>query len=207
MNSILYYTIVLGIVGIISTGFGGLFATIVKIKNNNYLACIYEITAGVMTGIVCFSMLQESYEINGVFSSIIGVIIGIVLVCILDLIISKNKNVKKKQKCSYIVVAAMSLHNIAEGLAIGTSFCISNSIGISLLIAIALHNIPEGMVVGVLNKDLKKMDLKPIITSSIAGAFLGVGGFIGKIIGDISNFGISICLSLASRNDVIYSCM
>lgn len=194
MENLLINTIILALVGIISTGLGGVISAIFKIKNKNMLAGVYEITAGLMTGIVCFSMLNESYELSGIFVSVIGVFIGVFIVYFLDSIIENVKNIKKESVTSISVVCAMALHNIVEGIAIGTSFFISKNVGISMLIAIAVHNIPEGMVVGIVNKE---NFLKPIVFSSIVGAFLGVGGLIGGMLGGISNFTISICLSLA----------
>ena len=195
MKSLLVNTIILALVGIISTGLGGVISALFKIKNKNTLARVYEITAGLMTGIVCFSMLKESYELSGVFVSVVGVLIGVFIVFILDSIIESTKVVSEENVMPISVVLVMALHNIVEGLAIGTSFFISQNVGISMLVAIAIHNIPEGMVVGILNR---KNSIRPILFSSLVGAFLGLGGLIGSILGSISNFTISICLSIAS---------
>ena len=46
-----------------------------------------------------------------------------------------------------LLFAAMTLHNIPEGLAVGTSYTAQPRLGILLALAIALHNIPEGIAV------------------------------------------------------------
>lgn len=182
--------IIFALVGIISTGLGGIIAYLINIKNKKILAVMYEITAGIMTGIVCFDMINQSYILNGILTSIVGVLIGAIFIFIMSEIIEK-KDIKNSN--GIVVTTAMALHNMPEGLAIGASFCISNSLGINMLIAIALHNIPEGIVVGILNKKDKS-----IISSIFVGAFLGVGGLIGKIVGSFSNFGVSFVLSVAA---------
>ena len=70
---ILFFTIL----GAISSAIGGLLAILIHIKTKNNLASLFEITAGMMTGIVCFDMLPESLEIASIWYSIIGVVIGI----------------------------------------------------------------------------------------------------------------------------------
>lgn len=184
--------IFLGLVGIISTGLGGLIFSFVRIKNKLVLAMLYQITAGIMTSIVCFGMLNESNELGGAMLTVIGIIIGVFLVILIELAS------KKKNSSSISVTIAMAVHNIVEGLAIGASYAVSKDLGRAILISIALHNIPEGMVVGILNKENKKVDLKPVISSMIVGAFLGVGGAIGDLIGSVSNVLTAACLSIAS---------
>jgi ZIP family zinc transporter len=41
----------------------------------------------------------------------------------------------------------MTLHNVPEGLAVGTSYTAQPRLGLLLALAIALHNIPEGIAV------------------------------------------------------------
>ena len=182
--------IIFALIGIISTGIGGIISYLINIKNKKVLAVMYEITAGIMTGIVCFDMIDQGYMLNGIVTSIVGVLIGAIFVFIMSEIIEK-KDIKNSNGIA--VTTAMALHNMPEGLAIGASFCISNSLGINMLIAIALHNIPEGIVVGILNKKEKS-----IISSIFVGAFLGVGGLIGRVVGELSNFGVSFVLSVAA---------
>ena len=86
----------------------------------------------------------------------IGFIFGIVFLLILDSLIphlhlnnNKPEGIKAKLKKTTMMVFAVTLHNIPEGMA---TFMASNkdkSLGIALTIAIALHNIPEGMAIGV----------------------------------------------------------
>jgi len=46
-----------------------------------------------------------------------------------------------------MLLAAMTLHNIPEGLAVGTGYAAEPRLGLLLAVAIALHNIPEGVAI------------------------------------------------------------
>lgn len=46
-----------------------------------------------------------------------------------------------------LLFSALTIHNIPEGLAVGTSYYAQPRLGLLLAITIALHNIPEGVAV------------------------------------------------------------
>lgn len=192
---ILFFTIL----GAISSAIGGLLAILIHIKTKNNLASLFEITAGMMTGIVCFDMLPESLEIASIWYSIIGVVIGIGSIFSINSILIANNNKKDKNfHTSFVALISMGLHNAIEGIAIGAGFSHSYSLGISLLLSIFLHDIPEGMVVGMLNqKDTKKIS-KIIFHTILVGGCVGIGCFLGLILGDINDRYIALNLSIAS---------
>lgn len=137
-------TLLMTLLGSISSGIGGILASIFKVKSKNKISAMYEITAGIMTGIVCIDMLPESFEIAPIIYSILGVAVGLILVYIINFIIEKTNNNKNVSTMSLFVVISMAIHNAIEGLAIGTGFSHSFSLGLSILISMFLHDIPEG---------------------------------------------------------------
>ena len=133
-------TLLITLLGSVSSGIGGILASIFKVKSKNKISAMYEITAGIMTGIVCIDMLPESFEIAPIIYSILGVAVGLILVYIIE----KTNNNKNVSTMSLFVVISMAIHNAIEGLAIGTGFSHSFSLGLSILISMFLHDIPEG---------------------------------------------------------------
>lgn len=105
-----------------------------------------------MMAVVCFELIPEALEISQISMVIMGVILGIITMIFCDLIVQNKFNEKAiKQKNSLlktgiIVSIGLAIHNIPEGLAIGSGFEASIKLGLGLAIAICLHDIPEGSV-------------------------------------------------------------
>ncbi|MDD3303327.1 MAG: ZIP family metal transporter [Clostridia bacterium] len=198
MLEVLKITIIMTLLGGISSGAGGAIASLFKVKSHNKIAGLYEITAGIMTGIVCIDMLPESFDMAPMPYSIIGIIIGIVMVLMINAMVEKSKKSSAYSTVSLVVMISMSLHNAIEGLAIGSGFSYSFSLGFSILISMFLHDIPEGMVVGITSKTSVNKSSKNILNSVIVGACVGIGCFFGNMIGNINDNYISFCLSIAA---------
>lgn len=201
--------------GTFGTTLGGILGLVLKKNSNKFLSFILSLAAGLMTAIVCFELIPEALEISNMFNVIIGVILGIILMIICDVIvdnlfnkqsksvINNNKKVglDSKQsllKTGIIVSIGLAIHNFPEGLAIGSGFEASLSLGYSLAIAIALHDIPEGlsMAIPLKNGGIKK--LRVIFYIVLSGVTTGIGALFGALVGKISLSIISICLSFAA---------
>ena len=78
------------------------------------------------------------------------------------------------------------MHNIPEGLAIGSGFDASFKLGLSLAIAIALHDIPEGISMAIPMKNGGMKPGKILLYVFLSGIATGFGAFLGAIIGKIS---------------------
>ena len=86
------------------------------------------------------------------FGTTLGGIIGVICMMICDILVNKkfsinNSNTKNNLlKTGIIVSIGLALHNFPEGLAIGSGFEDSITLGYSLALAICLHDIPEERV-------------------------------------------------------------
>ena len=199
MGNIIKMTVIMGILGSISSGIGGAISNIFNFKSNNKIAALYEITAGIMTSIVCLDMLPECFELSSIWYSIFGIIIGVGVIYIINKNVENSKlKEKTEQKSSFIVAMSMTIHNVIEGLAIGTGFSHSFSLGMTILISIFLHDIPEGIVVGIVNKASKKSNFENILNSIFVGMSVCIGVFIGGVFGKINDNIVSVLLSIAA---------
>ena len=103
-----------------------------------------------------------------------------------------------------IMAAAIALHNIPEGMVIGSSFAktadelILNRAGITMAIVIGLHNIPEGMAVAVplISGGMPKW--KAVMITTITGAPTIIGALLGYYIGVLGPVALALALSFAS---------
>ena len=167
-----------------------------------------SLASGLMTAVVCFDLIPEAINISNVLVILCGIILGIILMVICDIFVKKRFNridVNEANRKNYnllktgiIVSIGLALHNLPEGLAIGSGFEASNSLGTSLAIAIALHDIPEGISMAVPMKNGGLNSMKVIFYIVISGLTTGIGAFFGAVIGKISEGVIAVCLSLAA---------
>lgn len=96
-----------------------------------------------------------------------------------------------------VMLIAIALHNLPEGMAIGAAGAARTSMGVLVAIVIAVHNVPEGMAIGA---PLAGAGVKPfpaIFLSCLAGAATVLGAVLGLFIGALGAIATGICLSLA----------
>jgi ZIP family zinc transporter len=97
----------------------------------------------------------------------------------------------------WMMVFAVSLHNLPEGFAVGAGFQTGAAVGITLSVAILLHDIPEGMAMAIPLRLGKIKPLRIFIITILSGMPMGVGAFLGAAFGSISDAFSAICLGLA----------
>lgn len=104
--------------------------------------------------VVCFELIPEALEISKIPAVIAGIVFGIATMIICDVAVQKKFNAKAIKgkntllKTGIIVSIGLAIHNIPEGLAIGSGFEASIKLGFGLAIAICLHDIPERNIHG-----------------------------------------------------------
>ncbi|MCL2411997.1 MAG: ZIP family metal transporter [Treponema sp.] len=219
MLQIILFSAVAGIAGM---GLGGLFSALLfKRPSDNVICWLLSFAAGVMISIVSFGLVPEALELAGFTISIIGLIIGIVVIMALnrlvDIITKANEddlkihrtheelyhagqfinNPKRMLRSGLLIIIAIALHNVPEGIAIGAGSIHDLNLGLLITIMIAAHNIPEGMAIAapLLAGGIKKW--KVILLTAMTGATTLLGGIIGVFVGGISDTAIALSLSAA----------
>jgi len=206
LGNILKTTLIGLFFGTFGTTIGGIIGVKFKNPSKKFLSFILSFASGLMLAIVCFDLLPEAFNLTNLPTVFLGILLGIIMMIICDLLVDKkfNNSNKFKQnkndllKTGIIVSIGLALHNFPEGLAIGSGFGASIKLGLSLAIAICLHDIPEGisMAVPMKNGGIKKS--KVIFYVVHSGITTGIGAFFGAIIGEISQSVIAMCLAFAA---------
>jgi ZIP family zinc transporter len=204
----LEYILKIAIVGLISgitgTGIGGLIAFFVdKNISNRLLSTILEFSAGLMTAVVCFELIPEATKIAGLSLTMIGVILGVLIIILIDDFVKQSSIVKNSRgdsnllRAGILVSIGLALHNLPEGFAVGSGFEASVSLGITLTIVIAIHDIPEGIAMALPMKIGGFSAVKAFLLTILSGVPMGLGALIGAALGHLSQQFVAICLGFA----------
>lgn len=189
--------------GTFGTTIGGIIGVNFKNPTNKLLSFILSLASGLMIAIVCFELVPEAANITNIGTIIFGILAGIIMMIICDIAVEKNFPNKKSGyngllKTGIVVSIGLAIHNIPEGLAIGTGFESSIKLGYSLAIAIAIHDIPEGISMAIPMKKGGIKSGKVIFFVILSGITTGLGAFLGALVGNISQKIIGIALTFAA---------
>ena len=189
--------------GTFGTTLGGIIGITVKKDSKKFISFVLSFASGLMMSIICFDLIPEALGIANIVVVTVGIIMGIVCMLMCDNVVKTKFNEKSHKnndmlRTGIIVSIGLAIHNLPEGLAIGSGFEASIKLGLGLAIAICLHDIPEGisMAVPMKNGGMKKG--KVIFYVILSGITTGIGAFLGAIVGSISEGVIAICLSFAA---------
>lgn len=204
MLKVLLYGAVSGIIG---TMLGGVISAFLS-KKDKVIGVLFAVAAGVMLAIVSFDLIPEAYAEGGVWTLAASVLAGVVLVVILDeitkaatkkgsdIIEEGRKRRVEMTKTGILMMLAIAVHNLPEGLVIGSSELKSRGLLMALLIG--LHNIPEGIAVAapLIAGGMKKW--KAIFITASTGIPTLIGAVIGYYIGLASATFVAVSLGIAA---------
>jgi ZIP family zinc transporter len=138
----------------LATGVGGGLVLLFGNLDMRTYDTLLGFAAGVMTAIATLGLIQESFAMGNNVVTLAGVAIGAAALFLFDRYLPhehEHLSFACTDHVAYrrgiLLFAALTLHNVPEGLAVGTSYTAQPSLGLLLALAIALHNIPEGIAV------------------------------------------------------------
>ena len=123
----------------------------------------------------------------------IGFILGILFLLLLDSLIphlhlndDKPEGIKAKLKKTTMMVFAVTLHNIPEGMAVGVTFAgaligntgITMAGAFALALGIAIQNFPEGAIISMPLKAAGNSKLKAFVMGMLSGIVEPIAGLI-----------------------------
>jgi ZIP family zinc transporter len=184
------------------TALGSSMVFFFKTLNQKMLNAMLGFAAGVMIAASYWSLLKPAIEISestgGIawLPALIGFLSGGAFLLLIDkllphlhfgLSIDKAEGIKTSWQRSVLLVLAITLHNIPEGLAVGVAFgALASNPGteelagaIVLAIGIGLQNFPEGAAVSVPLRREGFSRIKAFNFGQLSGAVEPIAGVIG----------------------------
>lgn len=168
-----------------ATGFGALPVLFFQHATHRWRDILLAFTAGVMVAASTFELLPEALEMSNILIVSIGILIGVVVLTILDKVIphihlEHSATKVPFDKKALLIIAAIALHNIPEGLAVGVSYGSGvEGLGPLIAFAIGLQNMPEGFLVALYLVQQNVGKLKAFFIATLTGIVEIVTAIIG----------------------------
>ena len=134
----------------LATGLGAIPFAFVRHVSQRAIAYSNALAAGLMLG-ACFGLISEGTE-HSPGETLAGVILGVVFILvahrrIAGLDVSFDEVDGADARRMVLVVLVMTVHSVAEGIAVGASFGGGMHLATVMTVAIAVHNVPEGVAI------------------------------------------------------------
>lgn len=183
--------------GIVGTGLGGVIGiTLGRVKEKT-LACLLNATGGLMIAVVCFELLPEAYAMDAT-RGVMGMIAGIAAMMAGDALVTRRMETQNDMARAGILLAAgIALHNLPEGLAVGSGYAQAPQLGIALGMMIALHDVPEGIAMAVPLHVSGTGKGRVLALTVLSGLPTGIGALFGAMAGGVSPAMIALSLGFA----------
>ncbi len=213
MNTILYILLLTALTGVGGLALGGLLAFLLGRKSDRATAMLVAFTAGVMLSVVCFHMVPEAFEHGGDWMVPVCLLIGFGVTWLLNCWIDRSVHHADHdhphqcacghhdlQTAGFVLAAAVALHNMPVGMAIGAAVAAGGISGGSTLAAatIGLHNIPEGMSITAPLLGGGKRPVRAIGVAALSGAPTILGALLGYYIGAAAPSLLIVALGFAA---------
>ena len=191
---ILKITLIGLIVGVIGTGIGGILAVLFNEKASKYMSFFMGLSGGIMLSLVMFDLIEEAIEGIGIVYAVILIFLG----ALVTKYLKEKVKINGENASGYLMLTSIIMHNLPEGLAIGTTFLAEPKRGIAMAAAIGMHNLPEGLALALGFICNKASGKRAVIMSMIAGLPIAIGCFIGSSFGEIFSAITGVLLSIAA---------
>jgi len=134
----------------LATGLGALPFLFVRSISPRIAAYANAIAAGLMLG-ACFGLLAEGTE-SGSWQTLIGAGLGMLFILAtqrgLENVEVDFEDVSGTDaRRMILILVVMTVHSVAEGIAVGASFGGGMTLATVITVAIAVHNVPEGIAI------------------------------------------------------------
>lgn len=147
----IYTVFIFALLTAIATGIGAVPFLFLKKISKKWLGHSNAAAAGLMIA-ASFSLIYEGIEYS-LFSTVAGVLIGLIFIIVSENILSKHEGVDVSSlqgadaRKFFLIMGVMTIHSFTEGIGVGVSFGGGQELGIFITLAIAIHNIPEGLAI------------------------------------------------------------
>lgn len=189
------------VISAMATGVGALPILFLDKVSAKLKALLLGYASGIMMAATTFSLIPESLKSSNLWVLSAGLLLG---TFVLNFINSKTEDLSTDDfkflngidRKTLVIVTAITLHNLPEGLSVGVSYGTGqDNLGGIIAFAIGLQNAPEGFLVGLYLIYQKITKTKAIMIATFTGAVeiitAAIGYFLASEVNGLVPFGLS----------------
>lgn len=173
-----FRAVVYGLIPAATTSLGGLVGLMGFKASEKWLDIGLSFSAGIMLGTSLYELLPSSIEKSGYLIGLLAFITGVIFIAAVELFIPHEHvfkgyegapSMKSRLKSIYLILLAILIHNIPEGMAVGTLSYLDIHVGLATAISIAVQDFPEGYAVSFPLSMISKSRSKPFLIALLSG--------------------------------------
>jgi len=187
-----------------ATVLGALPLLFVKKLSEKWKDILIAFTAGIMVSATTFGLIPQALNESDLIMLTLGLLTGILVLDLLEkniphIDVEQGRGISQFDSKSLLVIFALFIHNIPEGLSTGFSYASENTgLGPMVAIAIGAQNMPEGLILGVFLMQSKVSKLKLMLIVTLTGLVEVVSAIIGYFTATYIQWLIGFGLAFAS---------
>lgn len=213
MHPILFVTLLTAATGVGGLALGGAMAALFKRESPRGASLLLSFTAGLMLSIVALDMVPEAIEASPWLPMTpLLLVAGFGVTYLLNCWIDKSAHHEDKNNphhcaCGHhdlhtagiVLAAAVALHNVPVGMAVGTTVAVQGVCLASVLAAvtIGLHNLPEGMSIAIPLLHDGSKTASAIAVAALSGLPTVLGAVAGYLVGNQAPVALAAAMGLA----------
>lgn len=171
-----------------ATGAGALPILFFKTVTHRWRDILLAFTAGIMVAASTFSLIPQALKSAPLVIVCLGVLTGTLVLTLLESVIPhielehSRANISMDSQ-SLLILSAITLHNIPEGLSVGVSYS-SEQTGLGGLIAFAIgvQNAPEGFLVALFLINQRVSRFHAFLLATMTGSIEIVSALVGHML-------------------------
>jgi zinc transporter ZupT len=185
------YTLIGLLVGVLPIALGLAWLPSLRRASPNWLAAFMALTAGLLT-FLALEALAEAFElqaglprgVGGLGVILLGVVSTYLLLTFLSRRLVGGEGAAGGLALATLVAVGIGVHNLGEGLAIGTSFAVGElALGTFFVVGFMVHNVTEGLGIATPIAERGTVSLRRLAALAlIAGAPAIPGAWIGGFV-------------------------
>ena len=209
----LFFILVIGyLTGLLGFLPGILMGEAVEKLGRRFQGPLMGFTGGLLIAFVCFEMLPKAFETSGLYVGVAGILLGVLLCAYMELRIpalATYMHIEANSayiKTGLLLALGVGLHNIPEGMAVGSLLNLSPQSGLRMALVITIHCIPEAVAVSV---PMIKGGMPPLALCKfvfIMALPMCIGTVSGALLSQLSPLFVTVCLGFSGGVMLYMTC-